>query len=221
MSVEKFEWDNAEWAIIKNRYGELLSYNLPRYNKSYSTCRYQGYITEMLETKKYEVFVDIGAYIGLFSLIASYHCRRVVAYEAHPFYFGILLYNMRRRHVECRYRFVSDYSLFGEYQIPKMTDDVKGLIVADEGDPYNIKVVTLDSEYGFGIPDICLIKLDVEGNELNVLKGSKEILKKHYVHWIIDVHTNRGITSEEVLKYFPKRKITMISPKVIKVEGLK
>ena len=220
MSVEPFEWDNAEWAIVTNKYGKLLTYNLPRYNRSYASCGYQGYITEMLESDTYLTFVDVGAFIGLFSLIASYHCRRVVAYEAHPFYFGVLLYNMRRRHVECKYRFVSDFDVLQNYQIPKMTDDVKGLIITNEGTPYNIKGVTLDSEYGFGIPDMCLIKLDVEGNELNVLKGSKNILKKSYVHWIIDVHTNRGITPEEVLKYFPNRKITMISPKVIKVEGL-
>ncbi|KKK95478.1 hypothetical protein LCGC14_2672370, partial [marine sediment metagenome] len=216
MSVESFKWDNgiAEWAMITNRYGKLLSYNLPRYNRSYATCKYQGYITEMLESNIYPTFVDVGAYIGLFSLIASYHCRRVVAYEAHPFYFGILLFNMRKRHVECKYCFVSDFHAFKEYQIPKMTDDIKSLIVVNEGEPYNIEVVTLDSEYGFGIPGKVLIKLDVEGNELNVLKGSEKILKKHYIHWIIDVHLNRGITSEEVLKYFPKRKITMISPKV-------
>lgn len=221
--VEPFDWNDnkARWAMITTKYGKLLSYNLPRYHRSYANCTYQGYITEMLESKKYLTFVDVGAFIGLFSFIASFHCRRVVAYEAHPFYYGILLFNMRRRHGECKYKFVSDYSMLGAFQSPKMTDDLKSLIVVDEGEPYNIEVVTLDSEYGFGIPDMCLIKLDVEGNELNILKGSTEILKKPFVHWIIDVHINRGITSEEVLKYFPNRKITMISPKVIKVEGLK
>lgn len=220
MSVEPFKWDNAEWAIVTNKYGKLLSYNLPRFNRGYANLKYQGYIAEMLESDFYSTFVDVGAFIGLFSLIASYHCRRVVAYEAHPFYFGILLYNMRKRHVECRYRFVSNFNILGEYQIPKMTDDVKGLIVVNEGTPYNIEAVTLDSEYGFGVPETVLIKLDVEGNELNVLKGSKKILQKPYVHWIIDVHTHRGVRPKDVLDYFLDRKITMISPKIIKVEGL-
>jgi len=215
MSVEPFEWDNAEWAMITTKYGKLLSYNLPRYNRSYANCTYQGYITEMLESDKYEDFIDVGAFVGLFSLIASYHCKRVIAFEAHPFYYGILLSNMRRRHVECKYRFVSDYK-----RVPRITDDIKGLVVIDEGIPYNIKITTLDMEYKHYFKHFVLVKLDVEGHELNVLKGSKSLLLRPYIHWIIDVHTNRGITSEEVLKYFPKRKITMISPKVIKVEGL-
>ena len=217
MSVEKFEWDNAEWAMITNKYGKLLSYNLPRYNDSYGSCKYQGYITEMLESELYSTFVDVGAFIGLFSQIASHYCDNVIAYEAHPFYFGLLLLNMRYfRNVSCRYKYVCSE---GDGVIPTIDEDIKGLVTIDSERPYNIDKVSLDSEWGCGIPEMCLIKLDVEGSELSVLMGSKNILKKHYVHWIIDVHTNRGITSEQVLKYFPNRKITMISPKVIKVEG--
>jgi len=219
MSVESFKWDNgiAEWAMITNRYGKLLSYNLPRYNRSYATCKYQGYITEMLESELYSIFVDVGAFIGLFSQIASHYCDKVIAYEAHPFYFGILLLNMRYfTNVSCRYKYISSEEI-----IPTIDDDIKGLITIDSEKPYCVECVSLDDEYGFGIPipERCLIKLDVEGNELNVLKGSKKTLQRSYVHWIIDVHTNRGITTEEVLKYFPNRKITMISHKVIKVEG--
>ena len=218
MSVEKFEWDNAEWAMITNKYGKLLSYNLPRYNRSYANCTYQGYITKMLESELYSIFVDVGAYIGLFSQIASHYCYNIIAYEAHPFYYGILLTNMRFfRNVSCRYKYVCS----GEYEaIPTIDKDIKGLVTIDSKRPYNIERVSLDDEWNGGMPEMCLIKLDVEGSELSVLMGSKEILKKPYVHWIIDVHTNRGITSEAVLKYFPNRKIIMISPKVIKVEGL-
>lgn len=216
MSVKPFKWDNAEWAIVENKYGKLLSYNLERYHNGYMNLSYQGYITEMLESGKYEIFIDVGAYIGLFSQIASYHCQKVVAYEAHPFYYGILLFNMRYFHnVDCRYKFVSV-----EGEIPKIDDDVKGLVVFDEGISYNIEVVSLDTESGCGIHFSTLIKLDVEGSEIDVLEGSKKLLKNSNIHWIIDVHTNRGIVPQDVLEYFPNRKITMISQKVIKVDGL-
>lgn len=216
MSVKPFEWDNAEWAIVENKYGKLLTYNLPRFNKGYANLKYQGYIAEMLKNGNYDIFIDAGAYIGLFSQIASLYCERVIAYEAHPFYYGILLFNMRFNwNVDCRYKFLSV-----EGKKPKMDLDVKGLVVSDSEMPYNIEVVSLDDESGFVIPTYMLIKLDVEGHEIDVLNGSEKLLTKPYVHWIIDVHTNRGITPEAVLMYFPSRKITMISPKVIKVEGL-
>ena len=217
MSVTPFKWDNAEWAIVENKYGKLLTYNLPRFNRGYANLKYQGYITELLETDIYDIFVDAGAYIGLFSQVASHHCRQVIAYEAHPLYFGILLFNMRQEHnVSCRYKYLGV-----EGEVPHMNEDLKALIPYDGSKPYNIKVVSLDGEYGpWGLPSTTLIKLDVEGNEIDVLEGSKHILKKPYVHWIIDVHNQYGIRVDDVLSYFPLRKITMISPKVIKVEGL-
>ena len=216
MSVEPFEWDNAQWAIINNKYGQLLTYNLPRYNRRYARGDYQANITEMIESRNYDTFVDVGAYIGFFSQIATHYCWNVIAYEAHPFYYGILLLNMRfYMNVSCRYRFVSM-----EGDVPKM-NGIKALVPYEGDVPYNIEVVSLDSEWSYGIPESTLIKLDVEGNELKVLEGSKEILKKPFVHWIIDIHTQYGIKVEDILKYFPNRNITMISPKVMKVEGKK
>lgn len=215
MSVRSFEWDNAEWAIVENRYGKLLTYNLPRFNRGYANLKYQGYITEMIKYGMYEVFIDVGAYIGLFSQIASFHCNKVIAFEAHPFYFGILLTNMRELYnVECRYKFIG---LEGGVALIK--ENIKALIPSNEGRPYNIEVVPLDLEYRPAWRTT-LIKLDVEGNELSVLEGSPVLLSREYIHWIIDAHTQHGIKVEDVLSYFPNRKITMISPKVIKVEGL-
>lgn len=218
MSVEPFEWDNAEWALVTNKYGKLLTYNLPRYNSGYATLTYQGYITEMIESDKYHTFVDVGAFVGLFSLIASHHCKNVIAYEAHPFYYGILLLNMRELiNVYCKYKYVGV-----EGEVPNFNDDdLKGLVTCKGTMPYNIDIISLDSQWYGAVPTSTLIKLDAEGSEIDVLEGSKEILKKPYVHWIIDVHTQHGIEPDFVLDYFPNRKITMISPKVIKVEGLK
>lgn len=217
--VEKFNW-HVEWAEIENKYGKMITYNLPRYNRAYANLTYQGYITKLLETKEYDVFLDVGAYVGLFSQVAAHNCKVVFAYEAHPFYYGILLTNMRFYHnVMCNYVFVTsgiDYII----DVPKMDESILGLVVKGSEKEYNISTTSLDEEINPPEDMKTLIKLDVEGHELDVLKGSEELLKKPHVHWIIDVHVNRGITSEDVLEFFKNRKITMISPKVIQVEGL-
>lgn len=222
MSWEPFEWENengANWALIKNKYGELLSYNLPRYHKSYASCGYQGYITEMIESKKYGIFIDCGAYIGLFSLIASYNCKAIYAYEAHPFYYGILLANMRFRfNVFCEYSYITkglDYIRAN----PTMEKDIKGLINIKGTKAYKIHMTSLDEEHPYDLSYNRLIKVDVEGNEINVLLGSEKLLENPKTHWIIDIHTQHGIDPKEIAEFFPNRKKTWISPKVLKVEG--
>ena len=218
MSVTPVKW-HVEWAYIENKYGKLLSYNLPRYNIMYASCKYQKSITEMIENGNYDLFLDVGAYVGLFSQIAAHHCKEVIAYEAHPFYYGVLLTNMRfYDNVKCLYKFISC-----EGDTPKMDEDIRGLVTERSLLPYNIEVSTLDHEYSLIWESLnykILIKLDVEGSELKLLEASEYVLSKPNVHWHIDVHTQHGISMEKVLEYFPNRKITMTSKKVIKVEGI-
>ena len=215
---EKIEW-HTEWAMITNKYGELLSYNLPAYNKLYANCKYQGYIVDMLETKKYDIFLDVGAFVGLFSQVAAHNCTYVCAYEAQPFFFGILLNNMKfYSNVECEYAYVSCKG-----DIPMIGSNFMGLLTVDTKEKkYHIDVVSLDEEWthnwDYHNELMMLIKLDVEGNELNVLDGSKELIQNKNVHWIIDIHPPRGVELEVVKNYFNGRKITQIGAKVLKIE---
>ncbi len=65
-----------------------------------------------------------------------------------------------------------------------------------------INTVTIDDiifKYKFEIPDY--IKIDVDGYELNVLKGSQKILKKGYVkEWMIEVHKKNEEEIYEIMK---------------------
>jgi len=203
------------WALIKNKYGQLLSYNLPAYNKLYASCTYQKYIVEMLETKKYDIFLDVGAFVGLFSQVAAHNCKYVYAYEAQPIFYGILLNNMKfYNNVNCIYGYVSCKN-----DKPTINKNFMSLLTIDsENVPYYIDVITLDDEWD-STEIKTLIKLDVEGNELNVLDGAIGLTKNYNVHWIIDVHPPRGVELDDVKKYFIGRKITQIGKKVLKIEG--
>jgi len=213
--IEPVNWHVA-WALVTNKYGTLLSYNLPAYHRTYASCKYQGYIIEMLETKKYNVFLDVGAYTGLFSQVAAHNCDFVCSYEAHPFFYGILLHNMKfYKNVTCKYAYISNKG-----DIPKIDKDnfMSMVVVKDDNVSYNIPVLTLDEEWDFPHDLKMLIKLDVEGSELKVLEGSEKLLKNPNVHWIIDVHPPRGVEVEDVKEFFKGRNITLIGKKVLKIE---
>ncbi len=206
----------GEWAIITNIYGKMLTYNLPSYNLMYAKLTYQRYITQMLNTNKYEIFLDVGAYTGLFSQVAANHCKQVYSYEAHPIYYGILLYNMRfYKNVKCIHKHISNETI-----VPKIhSTDPMCMITSklDVLEEYNIKTTTLDKEF-IQFRDIkTLIKLDIEGYELNALEGSKELLKHKNIDWIMDVHLANSISLEDVKAYFKNRKIELIGFKVLKV----
>lgn len=211
------EW-HTEWALVNNKYGELLSYNLHNYNKLYASCTYQKYIVDMLETKKYDIFLDVGAFVGFFSQVAAHNCKYVCAYEAQPLFFGILLSNMKfYKNVDCEYGYVSCKD-----DIPMIDNNFMSLLTIDSKErEYKIKTIVLDEEWAHDHNLTMLIKLDVEGNELNVLAGSTNLIENTNAHWIIDVHPNRGIDLVEVRRYFSGREITQIGKKVLKIGDAK
>ena len=217
---EPIKW-HTEWAMITNRYGKLLSYTLPRFNQAYASLKYQGYITKLLESKAYDVFIDLGASIGLFSQVASHYCHSVESYEAHPLFYGILLSNMAYfNNVNCNYKFVSNKEDIPLLDAENVIRPI-GIKQFDTKKRYNIEVVELDDEIIGIYEDLnVLIKMDVEGSEVNVLNTSKEILKCPNIHWVIDIHDQHGIDIEEVAGFFKGRALEWVSRKVLIVRGV-
>jgi len=209
-----------KWLDIKG-YGRMLSYNSGCVHDQYEQIAYQPYIAWMTQSNKYDLFVDCGAYIGLYSFVAASHCKKVIAYEAAPFLFGILLFNMRfKKNVNCKYAWVGNKG-----QIPMQKEEDFGTVTAGRLCEYNIPVVELDNEM---IPFITsykniLIKMDIEGSELEALKGCKELVQLPNIHWIIDVHKQANVTHMDVLKFFRNRIVysAPISNDVLVIKGTK
>lgn len=108
-------------------------------------------------------YVDAGAHIGTHSIFFSLFCpaRAVYAFEPHPPFYANLVNNLEANGVNNVRAFRC------------------GLAGADGGRmPTNAgwspESWALDS---FGIEDVRLLKIDVEGMELRVLQGAKETLK--------------------------------------------
>jgi len=200
--------ENIELCIITNKYGKFLSYNLSSFNDGYECLSYQVDITKLIESKDYDVFVDIGAYIGFFSVIASNFCKKVITYEANPWFFGLTLDNMKfLPNVECRYCWVSNN---GDIPIIGTSFQMVGNTTDPNYKKYNVPVVTIDDELIPLKDEKMLIKMDIEGSEEKALQGASEIIKQSNIHWFIDVH-EPNIKVENIMNFFQDREIIRIA----------
>lgn len=130
-----------------------------------------------------QVFVDVGANIGLFSVVLAHRCPqlRIYAFEADPNIAESLRLNISLNPS------ISDRI----FTVPKAVGDINGDVpfcsswgTANAGigrlkggnDNISVPCITLDSHFEeIGVmPEI--IKIDVEGAELNVLRGMQGLL---------------------------------------------
>lgn len=139
-----------------------------------------------------DVFLDVGAHYGYFSLLASRLVEdngRVISFEAAPSSFSILNKNVANTHnIQPHHLAVSDAnSTITFYEFPNLYSEYNTISPQQfqqekwfkEYAPkeINISCIQLDNFLGEEmIPD--MIKIDVEGAEYKVLKGSSGLLKE-------------------------------------------
>ena len=109
-----------------------------------------------------DVFIDVGACIGSWTIPAAVMGARVIAYEANPDAAVILESIAEMNSIRDR------IALYNQY------------IAADKNNP-------IDSQ---NIGNVKLIKIDVEGAELEVLKGASETIRRYKPYILVEVHTN-------------------------------
>lgn len=133
-----------------------------------------------------DVFVDIGANVGYFSLIAAKHVGkkgRVFAFEPAPSNFDKLLYNVKLNNfdnIDCYPFAVYDKESSMPLFLNSLNEGGNSLVEFDgNAGQIQIEAVTLDNFIARHYPSLVikLIKIDVEGAELNVVRGMRNILK--------------------------------------------
>lgn len=197
----------------------------------YFSDKFEPYVKKLLCSliKQDMIVVDIGASTGYYTLLASKIMEEsglVFSFEPHPDRFRELTKNLqinKSNSVKAFNLALSDKK--GEIKF----ESKKGLIsygyfmrTEKDAGAITLKTLTLDS---FGIdPDI--VKMDVEGAELEVLRGMKEILSKGKVKIICEVHPSvlsfLGYNKkeiEEILQFY-NYKIYSISEKGLRESQL-
>lgn len=163
----------------------------------------------MNEIRKDDTFVDVGAFIGLYSIAVGSRLGssgRVIAFEPDEDNFSLLVKNIRLNGlegiVEVRQAAVSEAD--GQFWFLKNHSAVGCLCPPGHENGTRVDVVTLDRVFSGERIDV--LKVDVEGYEEKVLQGAHDLLcssARRPRAIFIEVHpyawTPLGTTSESLI----------------------
>lgn len=131
---------------------------------------------------KNDVVLDVGSHIGLFTLKMAQKVKRVIAIEPYRPSFDLLVSNIKKnafKNVMAINVALSDFS--GETKLFIDESSQGHSVVSDNEKSVDTKTLTLDKLVErLSLSKVDFIKINVEGSELNVLKGaSQTLLKTH------------------------------------------
>ena len=164
-----------------------------------------------------DVFIDIGANVGVFSLIAAAHNQngQIHAFEPYSYHYNRLKQNVsinNFQNIAINCLALSDTHSKLDLFIPNTNNTGMASLFADTDHYSNYKkekvfVTTLDIyAKAKQLQRLDLIKLDVEGAELKVLKGCKTLINRHNPLIMMEVnkeHLKRAECSYlDVLNFF-------------------
>jgi FkbM family methyltransferase len=208
--------------IVRTVYGYSLHVN-PRIDKGverdlYYYGTYERGILEFMDAflKNGDMFIDIGANIGLMSIHASYAVGKegkVYSFEANPETAVILNKNLSLNGISNvdvqQYALGASRSTGRIYSNWHINRGGASLIQPSvDSNSFEIEINRFDEVMRTkSIPSIKLVKIDVEGFELEVLKGFGEILTRDNAPALIVECSDRGsssVTPEELYRYIVK-----------------
>lgn len=149
-----------------------------------------------------DIIFDIGANVGIYSLIFSKFCKKVYAFEPVP------------RNIYFLQRILNLNDIKNVNIIKKAVSDKNGMVPFRKGKSYAtgsineeghtiVPSITLDSFCQSQKIEPNFLKIDVEGAELFVLKGAKKTLSEYKPIILMEIHgVNLKNKSFKLLKSF-------------------
>jgi FkbM family methyltransferase len=201
----RITWGSTERLLkddLRGRFHKLVL--IP--NNEYS-CEINGYEGHY-RIKEGDVVIDAGAYLGDFTVYAAKRvgpAGKVVAFEADPYVYHLLLRNIKLNNL-------TNVIAINKGVWSHDTDlafDSRGIssqIVTDTKNAGSlikrIPVVGLDNEMQrIGLPKVDLIKMDIEGAELQAVQGAGKLMEYPNCHFAIaSYHIVNGVQTSLTLE---------------------
>ncbi|MBI3089369.1 MAG: FkbM family methyltransferase [Candidatus Tectomicrobia bacterium] len=155
-----------------------------------------------------DVFVDIGANTGYYTLLAQARCRRVYAFEPGKQFFRELLANLSLN--DGANVTALNYGLFsgaheaylkvsrGKLIFPAAASVKQSDLEAINRRDANFEKIDLrvfdEVREELGIPKVDFLKVDVEGAEIDVLLGMRRTLSEEHPSILLSVHPSKLTT---------------------------
>lgn len=177
--------DNTNNQIIYLNNKEI--HILPETNLTYYVTHglFENYLIEWSKTfcRKDKVFIDIGAHTGTYSISLSSSFNAVYSFEPQQMTYYALCGSValsRKNNIKCLQYGLGSPEQVGKQALKIVSNDGGGSSLFQGQSPVLreeiIEIKTLDE---FEIENIGFIKMDVEENEMNVLKGAINTLRKN------------------------------------------
>ncbi len=167
---------------------------------------HQSRISNYLKKLNTEYFIDVGAHKGEFlSYILNLKYKKIYCFEPQKNVFKILkknfknnkkieFYNIGLAHKKSKFAFyenkLTSTSTFSKYKSSFFLKLKNFILKSDNfyNNKYMIKTKKLDEIFLSKKINNIFLKIDVEGFELNVLKGAKKLLFKKVKYVLIEKH---------------------------------
>jgi len=156
--------------------------------------------------KPTDVCWDIGANAGMYTVALSKLARAVVAFEPVPHNFATLREVKRLAklpNVELHQLAISDAKGHARFSVPVNQGFYGGYYMAafhDQGE-LEVETETIDSLVSQGAVEPDFIKCDVEGAEIRVVEGARQLILRRPPIWLLETFDSNVLSLLESLGY--------------------
>lgn len=166
----------------------------PKSDDGVAFGRHEPFLMTHMKLDPSEVFLDVGAHVGRYTVRLAKRCRQVIAIEPNPHNLAGLRINLELNRLS-NVRIIP-FAAWDEEAIITLSNSGAGSTSRASGGGLRVKAIPIDALEFEG--RLGLIKIDVEGSEVKVLEGARKTIAKHRPAIIVEVHS--GLYGEHLWK---------------------